>query len=116
MKPFEDRRFASYLSVSAVITLHQQIRHALDRSGLHCRGWQAYGRGELHAERSIGNDALESLDSRLQDMRARRATQRKADVAAFDAHGNFVLRARKRKAYPLLFWRGQETPLSRSSS
>ena len=102
MKPFERRLSARRLPVNPVIALHQQVIHAVDGSGLDGSRRQPGRRGQLHAQRFVEDDALEALDRGLQDMRARRAAEGQGDFAAFDAHGDFVLRAGERKPDPFL--------------
>ena len=102
VQPLEHRLAAGPWPVIAVIALDQQIVHAVDASGLDGSGRQTGGGGELHAERFVEDDALEALHGGLEDMRARRAAERQAYFAAFDADGDLVLRAGERKPYPLL--------------
>ena len=51
---------------------------------------------------SLKTTPSKAIDRGFQDVRARRAAQGKADVAAFDTHGEFILRAGKREAYSFL--------------
>src|ERR1035441_5977066 len=101
MQPFEDNNPSASAAVNAVITLHQEIGHTVYGSCLHGRSWQPYGCGEIHAECFIGNDTLEALDRRLQDMCARCAAQRKTNLVTLDTHCDLVLCASKRETYPL---------------
>jgi len=69
----------------------------------HClrEGRQTDFGGQLHAQRFVENNALETLHGGLEDMRARGTGDGKVDVAVLHAQGYLVLCPGERKAYSL---------------
>src|SRR5437660_8801630 len=102
MQPFKNRLAGWHVSMRPIVAFDQQIIHALDRPDCYFGCRKTGLRSEFHAERFVENNAWEALDGRLEDMRARRTSERERDVVPLDAHGDFVLRARERQAYPFV--------------
>jgi len=84
--------------VRAVIALDGQVFDGFGRANFDFGGGYARLGRELHGEGFVENDAGETFDRRLENVRARCAAQGKRHVVPFDAHGDFVLRTSERKA------------------
>src|SRR5262249_44414309 len=99
MEPFERRRAVGGLAVMAGITLDDEEIDAVDGARLDGRRRQSGSYRQLHAERFVEDYALETLDGRLEDVSTWRAPERHGNLAAFDAHGDLVLRASEGQPY-----------------
>src|SRR6185369_4704019 len=86
----------------AVIALDDEEIDAVDATRLDACSQHAGRCRQLHAKRLVEDNALETFDGRLENVRARRAAERQGNFAAFDANRDLVLRAGERQAYALI--------------